>query len=101
MCKEVYENTHIERVNDTIKNQYLSRMKINNKRELQTKLDETIKAYNESRPHRSLNKMSPLEYENYLLKVSTEKRSKMKVYTIKLTADTLNTKQLNLFDQEV
>jgi hypothetical protein len=27
MCNEVYENTHIERVNDTIKNQYLNRMK--------------------------------------------------------------------------
>ena len=101
MCNEVYENTHIERVNDTIKNQYLARMEISNKRQLQTKLDETIKAYNETRPHQSLNKMSPVEYENYLLKVPTEKRSKMKVYTIKLIADTLNTKQLNLFDKEV
>ena len=101
MCNEVYENTHIERVNDTIKNQYLARMEISNKRQLQTKLDETIKAYNETRPHQSLNKMSPVEYENYLVKVPTEKRSKMKVYTIKLLADTLNTKQLNLFDKEV
>lgn len=101
MCNEVYENTHIERVNDTIKNQYLNRMEINNKRQLQTRLDETIKAYNETRPHQSLHKMTPVEYENYLLKVPEEKRSKMKIYTVKLNADASVTKQLNLFDKEI
>ena len=100
MCNEVYENTHIERVNDTIKNQYLGRMEINNRRQLDTKLNETIKAYNESRPHQSLNKMSPVEYENYLLRIPEEKRSKMKIYTIKLNADASITKQLNLFNKE-
>jgi len=100
MCNEVYENTHIERVNDTIKNQYMYRKEINNKRQLDAQLNETIKAYNESRPHRSLSKMSPVEYENYLLKVPTEKRIKMKIYTIKLNADASITKQLNLFDKE-
>jgi transposase InsO family protein len=101
MCNEVYENTHIERVNDTIKNQYMLRMEINNKRQLETKLNETIMAYNESRPHQSLNKMSPVEYENYLLKVSVEKRSKMKIYTVKLNADASTAKQLNLFNKEI
>ena len=61
MCNEVYENTHIERVNDTIKNQYMYRKEMNNKRQLETQLCETIKAYNESRPHQSLNKMSPVQ----------------------------------------
>lgn len=101
MCDEVYENTHIERVNDTIKNQYLARMEINNKRQLQAKLDETIKTYNETRPHQSLHKMSPIEYENYLLKIPEDKRSKMTIYTVKLNADASITKQLNLFDKEI
>ena len=101
MCKEVYENTHIERVNDTIKNQYLNRMEINNKRQLDIKLNETIKAYNETRPHQSLNKMSPVEYENHLLQIPADKRNKMKIYTIKLNADTLVTKQINLFEKEI
>jgi putative transposase len=100
MCNEVYENTHIERVNDTIKNQYLNRMEINNERQLVTKLNHTIEAYNESRPHQSLNKMSPVEYENSLLTRPEDKRSKMKIYTIKLNADTSITKQLNLFNKE-
>ena len=100
MCNEVYENTHIERVNDTIKNQYLNRKEINSKRQLETQLAATIKAYNESRPHQSLGKMSPIEYENQLLKVTVEKRTKMKIYTVKLNADTSITKQLNLFEKD-
>lgn len=101
MCSEVYENTHIERLNDTIKNQYLNRRAINNKKQLQTELDETIKTYNETRPHQSLHKMSPLQYEKYILNIAVEKRSKIKIYTIKLNADDYSTKQLNLFDKEV
>jgi putative transposase len=98
MCNEVYENTHIERVNDTIKNQYLNRMGINNRHELEIKLDKTVKAYNETRPHQSLSKMSPVQYEKYLLGIIKEKRPKMKIYTVKMNAESAHTKQLNLFD---
>jgi len=99
MCREVYENTHIERVNDTIKNQYLYRRDINSKKQLETQVDNTIKAYNESRPHQSLNKMPPVQYEKYLLDLPKQKRSKMKIYTVQLNTDALITKQLNLFKQ--
>ncbi len=101
MCNEVYENTHIERVNDTIKNQYLNRMEINNRIQLDIKLNEAVKAYNESRPHQSLNKISPVEYENHLLKITSDKRSKMKIYTVRLNADASVTKQINLFEKEI
>lgn len=63
MCNEVYENTHIERINDTIKNQYLNRMNIESVKELKRKLDNAVKAYNEQRPHQSLGKVSPVAYE--------------------------------------
>jgi len=99
MCNEVYENTHIERVNDTIKNQYLNRMEIRNKEELRKKLDESIKAYNETRPHQSLMMMSPIEYEKRLLKTEKEKRYKMKIYTIELNKENQKTIQLNLFEK--
>jgi transposase InsO family protein len=55
----VYENTPIERVNDTIKNQYLKRMEVNNRKEMEEKLDEVIVSYNETRSHQSLQNMSP------------------------------------------
>lgn len=99
MCNEVYENTHIERVNDTIKNQYLNRMEIRNKKELNNKLDESIKAYNKTRPHQSLKMMSPVEYEKYLLKIEKEKRYKMKIYTIKIDKEQSNSMQLDLFEK--
>lgn len=98
MCNEVYENTHIERVNDTIKNQYLKRMEINNYKELVKKLNEVIKTYNETRPHQSLKKMSPVQYENYLKQTEKENRKKMTIYTVRLNENQPSNKQLNLFD---
>jgi len=99
MCNEVYENTHIERVNDTIKNQYLKRMEIRTKEELKKKLGEAIKAYNETRPHQSLKMMSPIEYEKHLLTIEKEKRYKMKIYTIEINKEEQTTIQLNLFEK--
>jgi transposase InsO family protein len=98
MCREVYENTHIERVNDTIKNQYLNRMEISNQQQLKKKLDEAVRAYNETRPHQSLRMMSPLAYENYLLKIEKEKRPKMTIYTVKTNKGEPDNTQLNLFE---
>jgi putative transposase len=97
MCNEVYENTHIERVNDTIKNQYLNRMEVKNKKQLQTNLNETVRAYNESRPHQSLQKMTPVEYENHLRTVTEGKGGKMTIYTVKLNSEASESKQLDLF----
>lgn len=98
MCNEVYENTHIERVNDTIKNQYLKRMEINNRKELEKKLDEVIKTYNEKRPHQSLKKISPVKYENRLKEIAKENRKKMTIYTVKINEEDPLNKQLNLFE---
>jgi len=98
MCNEVYENTHIERLNDTVKNQYLNRMEINNRRQLEIKLDEAVKAYNGTRPHQSLNNMSPVQYEKHLLDIQKDKRCKMKIYTVNVSQKSGNPGQLNLFD---
>lgn len=99
MCNDVYENTHIERVNDTIKNQYLNRMEISSRRELNKKLDEAIKAYNESRPHQRLKMLSPIQYEKHLKKIVKEKRNKMIIYTIKTEQGESANTQLNLFEK--
>lgn len=42
MCNVVYENTHSERVNGTIKNEYLNRWNIKNYKELKKKLPQAI-----------------------------------------------------------
>lgn len=97
MCKEVYENTHVERLNDTIKNQYLYRMQINNAKQLGTKLDEVIKSYNGTRPHQSINRLSPIQYEDSLIEIPKEKRTKMTIYTVKTSQNEEQKNQLELF----
>jgi putative transposase len=83
MCSEVYENTHIERVNDTIKNQYLLRMEISSERQLQQRVAKVMETYNTQRPHQSLpGRMTPVAYEQYLTTVAMPDRIKMQIYTV-------------------
>lgn len=96
LCNEVYENTHIERVNDTIKNQYLNRMEIKNEKELKQKVAQVIRTYNELRPHQSLSSMAPVAYEEYLKTIPKEKRKSMEIYTVKKENEQPNPNQLKL-----
>jgi transposase InsO family protein len=98
MCREVYENTHIERLNGTIKNQYLNRWNIHNLKELKSKLNETIYSYNHTRPHFSLNKLSPIQFEENLKKVPLKDRFNMKIFTTDTNSEISKTKQLSLFN---
>jgi transposase InsO family protein len=90
MCEEVYENTHIERINGTIKNQYLERMSIKSYQELKKKLGQVINTYNNHRPHQSLNKMTPFAYEQSLKQIPMDKRKSMEIYTAKKDIDYIN-----------
>jgi len=98
MCTEVYENTHIERINDTIKNQYLKRMEIKKVKELQQKTKQAIDAYNFHRPHQSLNGISPVQYEEQLKTIALENRKKMEIFTIPKNTEESNPNQLKLFN---
>jgi putative transposase len=98
MCREVYENTHIERLNDTIKNQYLNRWNIQSIIELKQKLAETIHTYNHTRPHQSLNKLSPVQYEEKLEAIPLKTRIKMIIYTTSSVDTIPKMKQLDLFE---
>lgn len=95
MCDEVYENTHIERLNDTVKNQYLNRRSITNQRQLKQEVSTTMETYNVKRPHQSLNDMTPVAYETYIKNVPLEGRHKMEIYT-SIKMDPNDPNQLNL-----
>jgi transposase InsO family protein len=95
MCDEVYENTHIERVNDTIKNQYLNRMAIMDEIGLVKKVAQVIHTYNTKRPHQSIGKMTPSEYEILLEEIPIERRAKMEIYTQE-KAERLDPNQLKI-----
>ena len=96
MCEEAYENTHIERVNDTIKNQYLNRLAINPEKELQQKVAAVVKAYNEERPHQALGLSTPTAFEAGLEELPKEKRKKLKIFTLPHKQELNNPAQLKL-----
>lgn len=70
MCDSVYENPHAERVNGTIKNDYLVFYNPQNYLQLYQMTQKAIYMYNYIRPHQSINRLSPVKFEELL----TEKR---------------------------
>lgn len=80
MCDSVYENTHIERVNGIIKNEYLSNRRISTFSELENNLKAVVKLYNEFRPHWSLNCITPVQFEEELKTTNKADRESMYLY---------------------
>src|SRR5690606_1546650 len=75
-------NAYAERINGTIKNEYLKRKNISSLRELKKELAKAVRHYNEKRIHRHLpGKQSPRQFEKQLLHLSTQNRPKVIVYT--------------------
>lgn len=58
-----YENPYAERINGTIKNDYLIHYRPTNFAELRSMLKRAVDNYNIRRPHSSLKEMSPFEFE--------------------------------------
>ena len=81
MCDTVYENTHMERVNGIIKNEYLIHYKIKSLEELKKGLKRAVRLYNEERPHWSLYCKSPASYEADLVKVEIQDRDILSIYS--------------------
>jgi len=63
MCAEAWQNPYAERINGTIKNNYLHHYNIKDLPELIKKVELAVKLYNFERPHKSLNWVSPVEFE--------------------------------------
>jgi putative transposase len=80
MANIVYENSHSERLNGIIKNEYLVHRNIQNLEQLVRHLDKDVGLYNQERPHWELGMMTPIEYENHLLNTPKCQRTKMKIY---------------------
>jgi transposase InsO family protein len=63
MCGSVYENPNAERVNGTIKNSYLKYYGPESFCELKRMVKKAVDMYNNVRPHQSLNRLSPVAFE--------------------------------------
>ncbi len=63
MAEVVYDNSHAERINGIIKNNYLIHRNIESFEQLIKELDRAVKLYNHKKPHSSLQNQTPLEFE--------------------------------------
>jgi len=63
MGKTAYENPHAERLNRTIKDQYLRHYNPRDQQDLLIKLRLAVKMYNEEKPHCSIGGITPEQFE--------------------------------------
>lgn len=96
MCDDVYENTHIERANGTIKNDYLNRWENRNEGTLFKNVGRAVASYNQ-RPHRSLpGRMTPVAFESYIRELSDDEKPVLEIYTVRnQKSDSPNQLELN------
>ena len=81
MGLKAQDNAYAERINGTIKNEYLKGWNIKSFSDLRRKLNKAVKHYNEKRSHSSLlNELSPLKFEKYLLNLGSQERPKVIIY---------------------
>lgn len=69
MGKTAYENPHAERLNRTIKDQYLRHYNPQNYRELIEKLRKAVAMYNQGKPHSALGGRTPVMFEKEISNV--------------------------------
>ena len=80
MCIEAWQNAYGERINRTIKEEYLNEWEIKDYQTLNRSVAKAVKHYNNKRRHQSLGWKSPLQYENALENLSEDQKPKMKIY---------------------
>lgn len=80
MCKQAWENAYSERINKTIKEEYLDAWQINNFATLSRSVTKAVNHYNNKRRHQSLNWQTPLQFEHDVKNQPFNDRIKMKLY---------------------
>ena len=63
MCEYAYENGKAERVNGVIKNNYLRHWNIQDLGQLIKNVDRAVRLYNQDKPHTSLDRLTPVQFE--------------------------------------
>lgn len=81
MCLEAWQNAYAERLNRTMKSEYLEFIPKSFVGNIHQQLKKMVKLYNEERPHTSLNGMTPVEFEKSCSQLTKEERPRVKLYT--------------------
>lgn len=80
MCKAAWENAYTERINRTIKEEYLDRWVIKNYQGLSKSVTKAVKHYNNKRRHKNIGDKSPAQFEKELENLPGDQRPKEKIY---------------------
>ncbi len=80
MSKHAQENAYAERINRTIKEEYLDHWKPENFKQLKKYVKKAVKNYNEKRPHNNIGKISPVTFENNIINLPEDKRPTEIIY---------------------
>jgi putative transposase len=86
------DNAYAERVNRTIKEEYLNHWWIRTFSQLKSAIQRAVRHYNENRPHLNLKRMSPNEFYEHWGKLSLKDRPKIIIFD-----NESNLKPVNLF----
>jgi transposase InsO family protein len=81
MGASAQDNAYAERINGTIKNEYLNYWQPKNLKELKSMLKKAVNHYNNKRIHNELpGKTTPVQFEKSLLDLSSQKRPTVIIY---------------------
>jgi putative transposase len=86
MCESVYENAHAERVNGTIKNDYLIHYGPHDFKRLKEQVRRAVDMYNFYRPHKALSGLSPMAFEKLLTEKPLINKRKKEAKKEKITS---------------
>ena len=78
-----FDNAFLESANNIIKNEYLIHRPINCFKDLIKYLEQDVNLYNTERPHGSLNLMTPVQFERYILNIPICQRTLLPIFTDK------------------
>lgn len=81
MCDTALDNAYAERINQTIKNEYLAYWKPRTFKQLKTDVNKAVKQYNNRRIHNNIGRKTPITFEKEVLNLSLQSRPKETIYT--------------------
>lgn len=81
MSIEAWENAYAERINRTIKEEYLFYRKIKSFSQLQKEVRKSVRLYNTGRIHNHLNKTTPAAFRQKVLTLHMDKRPVVAIYS--------------------
>jgi transposase InsO family protein len=94
--EKVYENSHAERLNGIIKNNYLYPYGPTNMNSLKKLLDKAVMMYNTGKPHKALGKQTPSKFRSTI-----DNENNSSSYLPLLTVNHINNKRIKFINKKV